>query len=124
MATTPGQTAPTAFPDTAGPPAPAEYPDTSGLPFYYFTTKARHIYTKPRYENNSYIIFGSEPKGLDETLLRRNTDQCVRLPMRPGARSLNLSNTVAVAVFEVLRQWDFPELQLTSRDLATSPTPR
>ena len=86
-------------------------PDTSGYAFHYFTTKARHIYTEPLYADNSYIFFGSETKGLDESLLYNNPDQCVRLPMRYGARSLNLSNAVAVGVFEVLRQWGFPELQ-------------
>ena len=86
-------------------------PDTSDYYFYYFTTKARRVYTDPAYEDNSYIFFGSETKGLDEALLIRNVDQCVRFPMLPGARSLNLSNAVAVGVFEVLRQWGFPSLQ-------------
>jgi len=79
--------------------------------FYYFTTKAPHIYTEPRYADNVYLLFGSETKGLDEELLYREPQRCVRLPMLPDARSMNLSNTVAVGVFEVLRQWGFPELQ-------------
>ena len=87
-------------------------PDTSLYDFYYFTTKARCVYTQPRYADRSYIFFGSETKGLGDDLLLRNPDQCVRLPMRGGARSLNLSNAVAVGVFEVLRQWGFPELQI------------
>ena len=86
-------------------------PDTSGYEFYYFSTKAGRIYTEPRYTDSAYIFFGSETKGLDEKLLFRNPDQCVRFPMAPGARSLNLSNAVAVGVFEVLRQWGFPGLQ-------------
>ena len=86
-------------------------PDTSGYEFYYFSTKARRIYTEPRYKDNAYIFFGSETKGLDEELLRRNLGQCVRFPMLPGTRSLNLSNSVAIGVFEVLRQWGFPKLQ-------------
>ena len=86
-------------------------PDTAGHNFYYYTTKARHIYTEPNYADDAYIVFGSETKGLDERLLRRNADQCVRFPMRAQARSLNLSNAVAVGAFEVLRQWGFPELQ-------------
>jgi tRNA (cytidine/uridine-2'-O-)-methyltransferase len=86
-------------------------PDTAGHDFYYFSTKARHIYTEPDYPDNVFIFFGSETKGLDEELLRKNPDQCVRFPMLPGTRSLNLSNSVAVGVFEVLRQWGFPELQ-------------
>ena len=86
-------------------------PDTSVFEFYYFTTKARRVYTKPNYKDNAYVFFGSETKGLDEALLYRNPNQCVRLPMLVGARSLNLSNAVAVGVFEVLRQWGFPKLQ-------------
>ena len=91
--------------------APGAAPDTSGYAFYYFSTKARRVYTELQYADNAYIFFGSETKGLDEKLLQRNADQCVRFPIRPGARSLNLSNAVAVGVFEVLRQWGFPELQ-------------
>ena len=87
------------------------YPDTSAHEFYYFTTKAAHIYTEPNYGDNAYLFFGSETKGLDEALLYTNPKQCVRFPMLPGARSMNLSNTVAIGVFEVLRQWGFPELQ-------------
>ena len=92
-------------------PAAETAPDTSGYEFYYFTTKARRIYTEPQYRDNAYIFFGSETKGLDEALLYKNPHQCVRFPMRHDARSLNLSNAVAVGVFEVLRQWGFPELQ-------------
>jgi len=86
-------------------------PDTSAYEFYYFSTKAGHIYTQPCYADNAYIFFGSETKGLDEALLRRNPEQCVRFPMQPGARSLNLSNSVAIGAFEVLRQWGFPDLK-------------
>lgn len=80
-------------------------------PFYYFTTKARHIYTQIQYPENAYLVFGREDAGLPEKLLYENGETCVRLPMTRGARSLNLSNTVAVAVYETLRQWNFPELQ-------------
>ena len=86
-------------------------PDTSAYEFYYFTTKAAHIYTKPIYKENAYLFFGSETKGLDEALLYKNPDQCVRFPMLPDARSMNLSNAVAVGTFEVLRQWGFPKLK-------------
>ena len=79
--------------------------------FYYFTTKAPCIYTEPKYNDNVYLLFGSETKGLSEELLYRNPERCVRFPMKPDSRSLNLSNAVAVGVFEVLRQWNFPELQ-------------
>jgi len=86
-------------------------PDTSAYEFYYFTTKAANIYTKPHYKENAYLFFGSEIKGLDEALLYKNPDKCVRFPMLPDARSMNLSNSVAIGVFEVLRQWDFPKLK-------------
>jgi len=86
-------------------------PDTSAYNMFYFTTKAPHIYTEPEYKDDVYLVFGSETKGLDEALLYRNPDQCVRFPLLSTARSLNLSNSVAIGVFEVLRQWDFPRLQ-------------
>ena len=79
--------------------------------FFYFTTKARKVYSDVSYPDNCYLLFGKETKGLPEELLLRNPDRCVRLPMIEGARSLNLSNTVAIAAYETLRQWDFPELQ-------------
>lgn len=79
--------------------------------FYYFTTKAPKAYTEVQYPNGAYLFFGKETAGLPEPLLAENKQSCVRLPMRGQARSLNLSNTVAVAAYEVLRQWDFPELQ-------------
>ena len=79
--------------------------------FYYFSTKAQQTYTEPQYPDNTYLVFGREDRGLPEELLHANPECCVRLPMIAGARSLNLSNTVAVAVYEALRQWEFPELQ-------------
>jgi len=84
-------------------------------PFYYFSTKAPRVYTEPDYLSKVYLVFGKETKGLPEDLLRRNLDHTVRLPMREGARSLNLSNSVAVGAFEVLRQWGWPELQREGR---------
>jgi len=86
-------------------------PDTSAYEFYYFETSATRIYTEPEYGDGAYIFFGSETVGLDEALLCRNPEQCVRFPMLTGARSLNLSNAVCVGAFEVLRQWGFPNLQ-------------
>ncbi len=99
----------------------ATYPDSASFfkqnsgPFYYFTTKAQRIYTEPSYPDGAYIVFGREDAGLPEELLIQNRDRCVRLPMISGARSLNLSNTVAVAVYEALRQWKFPELLNSGR---------
>lgn len=79
--------------------------------FYYFTTKGRQNYSEAVYEDNAYLIFGREDQGLPEELLLQNPDRCLRLPMKGGLRSLNLSNTVAVGVYETLRQWGFPELE-------------
>lgn len=81
-----------------------------GGEFFYFTTKGKNIYSDVKYPDNSYIVFGREDAGLDEALLHDNPDRCVRLPMIPEARSLNLSNTVAIGTYEVLRQWGYPEL--------------
>lgn len=80
-------------------------------PFYYFTTKGQHRYSDVQYPDNVYIVFGREDAGLPEELLFQNPERCVRLPMIEGARSLNLSNTVAIAVYEVLRQRDFTALK-------------
>lgn len=78
---------------------------------YYFTTKGLNVYSKVNYPDGCYLFFGREDKGLPEELLFRNKERCVRMPMGTGIRSLNLSNTVCAAVYEVLRQWDYPELQ-------------
>ena len=80
-------------------------------PFYYFTTKARHRYSDVNYPEGAYLVFGREDAGLPESLLYQNPEACVRLPMRSMARSLNLSNTVAIAVYEALRQGGFDGLQ-------------
>lgn len=78
--------------------------------FFYFTTKGQHIYSDASFPENAYIVFGREDAGLPEELLKANPDSCLRMPMINDARSLNLSNTVAIAAYEVLRQWGFPEL--------------
>lgn len=80
--------------------------------FFYFSTKARRIYSDVNYPDGAYLVFGKETAGLPEKLLFDNPESCVRIPMinRPDARSLNLSNSVAIGVYEVLRQWDFPDL--------------
>ena len=84
----------------------------SGGKFFYFSTKARTIHSDAEYPDGCYLVFGKETAGLPEKLLYENPDTCVRIPMinNPDARSLNLSNSVAVGVFEVLRQWGYPEL--------------
>lgn len=78
--------------------------------FFFFTTKGQQVHSNAEYPDNSYLIFGREDKGLPESLLYANPDRCVRIPMRNELRSLNLSNSVAIAVYEVLRQWDYPDL--------------
>lgn len=80
-------------------------------PFHFFTTKAQNRYCDVPYHDEDYLVFGKETAGLPEELLVQYPQQCVRLPMRNGARSLNLSNTVAVGVYEALRQLDFMDLQ-------------
>jgi tRNA (cytidine/uridine-2'-O-)-methyltransferase len=79
--------------------------------FFFSTTKSDKWFTQMRYTSGCFLVFGKETAGLPETLLHANWDRCMRLPMREGARSLNLSNSVAVAVYEALRQLDFPGLQ-------------
>ena len=75
------------------------------------STKAPRSYVEATYEEDCYLFFGKETKGLPETFLEEHRDSCVRIPMRSEARSLNLSNAVAVTVFEALRQLSFPGLQ-------------
>ncbi|MBR7010695.1 MAG: tRNA (cytidine(34)-2'-O)-methyltransferase [Oscillospiraceae bacterium] len=76
-----------------------------------FSTKAPRTYTEVSYEDECYLVFGKETKGLPEELLYAHPADCVRLPMIAEARSLNLSNAVAVGVFEALRQLAFPHLK-------------
>lgn len=78
--------------------------------FFFFSTKAKNVYSDVEYPDNAFLFFGKESKGLPEKLLFENPDTTVRIPMMDEARSLNLSNSAAVAVYEVLRQWQFPQL--------------
>ena len=79
--------------------------------FFYFTTKGRHVHSDVSYPDNCYLLFGKETKGLPEDLLIKHPESCVRIPMGDEIRSLNLSNSVAIATYEVLRQWNYPSLQ-------------
>ena len=88
---------------------------TKGGTYYYFSKKANHNYTEIEYPDKCYIVFGKETKGLPEKLLYDNAEFTVRIPMLEGARCLNLSSAAAVGVYEVLRQWDFPELSNNGR---------
>jgi len=75
------------------------------------STKAPRSYTQAQFSDGCYLMFGKETKGLPEDFLEQRRECCVRLPMRQEARSLNLSNAVAITVYEALRQLDFPGLQ-------------
>ena len=75
------------------------------------STKAPRSYTEAQFQDGCYLFFGKETKGLPEDFLEAHRDCCIRLPMRDCARSLNLSNSVAITVYEALRQLDFPGLQ-------------
>lgn len=79
--------------------------------FYFFSTKAKHRHSDVSYPDGCYLFFGKETAGLPEKLLYENPETTVRIPMLEDARSLNLSNSVAIAVYEALRQWDYPSLQ-------------
>ena len=74
------------------------------------TTKAPRKYTEAQFRDNCWLFFGKETAGLPLQLRERYYDRCIRIPMRPDARSLNLANSVAVVTYEALRQLDFPEL--------------
>lgn len=76
--------------------------------YFFFTTKTDKVFTKRQYDGEVFLVFGREDKGLPEPFLQMNKENCCTIPMRNEARSLNLSNSVAIAVYEVLRQWDFP----------------
>ena len=81
-----------------------------GANCYFASTKAAHSYCEVSYRENDYLVFGRETRGLPEKLLREHYERCVRIPMRQEARSLNLSNSVAIVLFEALRQQNFPGL--------------
>lgn len=83
----------------------------SGGNFFYFSTKAKHTHTDVTYPDETFLVFGKETAGLPEELLFNNPETTVRIPMISDARSLNLSNAVAIGTYEVLRQWQYPELQ-------------
>lgn len=88
--------------------------------YFFLSTKGGVCYTETAYPDDAYLIFGREDAGLPETLLRRYPDRCLRLPMREGARSLNLSNAVAVVVYEALRQQKFAGLEISGKLKAES----
>lgn len=85
--------------------------------FYCFSTKAPRCYTEISYGYPVFLFFGKETKGLPEDFLVENYDRCVRIPMRENLRSLNLSNSAAIGVYEVLRQHDFCDQETDGRVL-------
>lgn len=75
--------------------------------YFYFSTKAQKCHCRVTYGDNAYLVFGRESRGLPEQLVHDNYDKAVRIPMIADTRSLNLSNSVAISVYEVLRQHNF-----------------
>ena len=83
-----------------------------GSRFYYATTKGTKLYTRVKYRDGDFLVFGKETAGLPRELLSANKDNCIRIPMvrEVAARSLNLSNAVAIVLYEALRQQNFEDL--------------
>ncbi|MDP3487427.1 MAG: tRNA (uridine(34)/cytosine(34)/5-carboxymethylaminomethyluridine(34)-2'-O)-methyltransferase TrmL [Bacillota bacterium] len=79
--------------------------------YFYLSTKGTKHYSNIKFASGDYIVFGKETKGLPAELVAEKLDFTFRIPMREGARSLNLANSVAIVLFEALRQLDFPGLQ-------------
>lgn len=71
---------------------------------YFFSSKGRRSFSDMRYPENVYLIFGKEDTGLSDKIIEKYSDRCLRIPMREGVRCLNLSNSAAIALYEVLRQ--------------------
>ena len=83
-----------------------------GAKIYMATTKGQHVYTEVKYEPDCYIMFGKESAGIPEEILVKHPDNCIRIPMLSEIRSLNLSNSVAVVLYEALRQNHFESMKL------------
>lgn len=83
-----------------------------GANLYYFTARGSICYTDVAYPENTFLVFGRESVGLPEQLVSKNADRAIRIPMLKGVRCLNLSNSVAIAVYEVLRQKGFPNFSM------------
>ncbi len=85
----------------------------AGARIYMATTKAKQIYSEVSYQADDYIMFGKESAGIPEEILVNYKETCIRIPMKSNIRSLNLSNSVAVVLYEALRQTKFEQMQLT-----------
>ena len=78
-----------------------EYPKST---FYYLTTKSKKVYTKEQFKENDFFVFGPETRGIPESILNENKERAITIPMADGQRSLNLSNSVAIVLYEAVRQ--------------------
>ncbi len=83
----------------------------NGNNFWFYSTKAKYVHSDVSYKDGDFLVFGKETKGLPESLLKDHYDECVRIPMMGELRSLNLSNSVCVGVYEALRQMDYPNFK-------------
>lgn len=83
-----------------------------GAHVYMATTKSKQTYTDVAYEDGCYIMFGKESAGIPEEILLDNKENCIRIPMRPDIRSLNLANSVAIVSYEAMRQQQFTDFQI------------
>lgn len=82
--------------------------DYRGERFFYYSTRGKNAYTSVSYKEKDFLVFGKETAGLPDYILRENSELTLRIPMKPGRRSLNLSNTVSLVLYEALRQQGFP----------------
>lgn len=81
----------------------------------FASTKARHNHTETTYGDDCWVMFGRESRGIPEEILHENYDKCIRIPMRANTRSLNLANSVAIIVYEYLRQHDFSDMLIEGK---------
>lgn len=79
----------------------SEFPDSK---FYYLTTKSKEIYTNRKFKSGDFFVFGPETRGIPESILKENKEYAITIPMKEGQRSLNLSNSVAIVLYEAIRQ--------------------
>ena len=84
---------------------------TGAQDIWLATAKASRPYTEVRFQPDCYLLFGKESTGLPQALREQYAQRCIRIPIREGARCLNLSNSAAILAFEALRQWGFPGLE-------------
>jgi tRNA (cytidine/uridine-2'-O-)-methyltransferase len=88
----------------------AFFKNTKGV-YYYCSTKAKKYYHEAKFEDGCFLLFGKETKGLPEELIFSHPDNAIKIPMKEGLRSLNLSNSVAIVLYEALRQNNFADLK-------------